>query len=112
MGTASVYSGIVAGVSGTWDYGALLMEISWISTAVQIFPADTDDGLGILCPPLSLTLPLTTLSELGFPAWNEVNPTITFVLADDLYTDNSAILIWRRCPSHQQPAWLEFCFVL
>jgi hypothetical protein len=65
------------------------MEISWISTAVQIFPADTDDGLGILCPPLSLTLPLTTLSELGFPAWNEVNPTITFVLADDLYTDNS-----------------------
>jgi hypothetical protein len=65
------------------------MEISGTNTAVQIFPADTADGSGSGSPPLGLTLPLTTLSALGFPAFSQFDPTITFVLADNLYTDNS-----------------------
>ncbi len=89
VGGASTFTGPVAGVSGTWDYGALVMEISGTNTAVQLFPADAADGLGSGSPPLSLTLPLTTLSELGFSPLNELDPTITFVMADDLYTDNS-----------------------
>jgi|HubBroStandDraft_1064217.scaffolds.fasta_scaffold343707_1 hypothetical protein len=88
VGAATTFSGTFGGTTGTWDFGALLMEISGTST-VQIFPADAADGLGSGSPPLSLTLPSTTLSALGFPAFSEVNPTITFVLADNLYTDNS-----------------------
>ena len=88
LGDATTFSGTFGGTTGTWDFGSLLMEISGTST-VQIFPADVADGLGSGSPPLSLTLPLTTLSALGFPSFDEVNPTITFVLADNLYTDNS-----------------------
>jgi hypothetical protein len=88
VGDATTFSGTFGGTTGTWDFGALLMEISGTST-VQIFPADAADGLGSGSPPSSLTLPLTTLSALGFPAFDEVNPTITFILADDLYADNS-----------------------
>ncbi len=88
VGAATTFSGTFGGTTGTWDFGALLMEISGTST-VQIFPADAADGLGSGSPPLSLTLPLTTLSALGFPSFDEVNPTITFILADNLYTDNS-----------------------
>jgi|HubBroStandDraft_5_1064220.scaffolds.fasta_scaffold44579_2 hypothetical protein len=88
VGAATTFSGTFGGTTGTWDFGALLMEISGTST-VQIFPADAADGLGSGSPPLSLTLPLTTLSALGFPAFDEVDPTITFILADNLYTDNS-----------------------
>jgi hypothetical protein len=89
VGAATTFTGPVAGVTGTWDFGALLMEISGTSTEVQLFPADTADGLGSATPPLGLTLPLTTLSALGFPVFSEVDPTITFVVADNLYTDNS-----------------------
>jgi hypothetical protein len=88
VGAATTFSDTFGGTTGTWDFGALLMEISGTST-VQIFPADAADGLGSGSPPLSLTLPLTTLSALGFPVFDEVNPTITFILADNLYTDNS-----------------------
>jgi hypothetical protein len=88
VGAATTFSGTFGGTTGTWDFGALLMEISGTST-VQVFPADAADGLGSGSPPSSLALPLSTLSALGFPAFNEVNPTITFILADNLYTDNS-----------------------
>ncbi|HTS50388.1 MAG TPA: PEP-CTERM sorting domain-containing protein [Bryobacteraceae bacterium] len=90
VGDASTFSGTFGGTTGTWDFGALLMEISGISgtSTVQIFPADAADGLGSGSPPSSLTLPVTTLSALGFSSFSEVNPTITFILADNLYTDN------------------------
>jgi len=88
VGAATTFSDTFGGTSGTWNFGALLMEISGTST-VQIFPADAADGLGSGSPPTSLTLPVTTLSALGFPTFNEVDPTITFILADNLYTDNS-----------------------
>ena len=98
VGAASTFSGTFGGTNGTWDFGALLMEISGTST-VQVFPADAADGLGSGSPPLSLTLPLTTLSALGFPAFEEVNPTITFILADNLYTDNSGSFNLSQTPS-------------
>ena len=97
VGAATTFSGTFGGTTGTWDFGALLMEISGTST-VQIFPADAADGLGSGSPPLSLTLPLTTLSALGFPAFDEVNPTITFILADNLYTDNSGQFNLSQAP--------------
>lgn len=89
VGAATTFSAPYGGDTGTWNFGALLMEISGTNTAVQIFPADTADGSGSGSPPLGLTLPLTTLSALGFPAFSQFDPTITFVLADNLYTDNS-----------------------
>lgn len=97
VGDATTFSDTFGGTTGTWDFGALLMEISGTST-VQIFPADAADGLGSGSPSLSLTLPLTTLSALGFPAFNEVNPTITFILADNLYTDNSGQFNLSQAP--------------
>lgn len=91
VGAASTFTGSFGGTSGTWDFGALLMEISGISGTgtVQIFPADAADGLGSGSPSTSLTLPVTTFSALGFTNFNVLDPTITFALADNLYTDNS-----------------------
>ncbi|MEZ5605692.1 MAG: IPTL-CTERM sorting domain-containing protein [Burkholderiaceae bacterium] len=74
--------------AGTWNYGALLMIISGVGT-VQIWPANAGNGLGSATPPTSLTLAATPLSALGFPAFSQVNPTITFVVADTVFTDNS-----------------------
>jgi len=108
VGDATTFSGTFGGTTGTWDFGALLMEISGTST-VQIFPADAADGLGSGSPPLSLTLPLTTLSALGFPAFNEVDPTITFILADNLYTDNSGQFNLSQVP---EPTTAGFMGVL
>jgi hypothetical protein len=78
-------SGIIP--AGTWTYGALLMQISGVGT-VQVFPTNAAHGLGSATPPASLTLPATPLSALGFPAFAQTNPTITFVLADTNFADN------------------------
>ena len=40
-------------------------------------------------PPAGLTLPTTTLAALGFPAFSQPNPTITFIVADTAFGDNS-----------------------
>ena len=88
IGAATTFMAPFGGTDGTWDFGSLLMEISGAGT-VQVFPADAADGLGSGSPSTTLTLPFTTLSALGFSSFDQVNPTITFVLADNLYTDNS-----------------------
>ncbi|HTW57285.1 MAG TPA: hypothetical protein VMD99_04040 [Terriglobales bacterium] len=78
VGSAFTFSGTFGPTTGTWDSGALLIEISGVATE-QIFPADAANGLGSSTPPLGLTLPSTTLSALGFPSFSVVNPTITFL---------------------------------
>jgi hypothetical protein len=114
VGAASTFSGLFGGTSGTWDYGALLMEISGTST-VQIFPADAADGLGSGSPPSSLTLPLTTLSALGFPAFSEVNlPLPSSWRTIYIRTTQANLMCHRtchRCRSQRQSVSLEFCFV-
>jgi hypothetical protein len=104
VGSASTFGGTFGPTMGTWDLGALLMEVSTVAT-VQIFPADAADGLGSATPPLGLTLPPTSLSALGFSAFSVVDPTITFYVADDLYTDNSGQFTLTQAP---EPAsiWL------
>jgi hypothetical protein len=87
VGGTSTFTGTFNHTSGTWNFGALLMEITG-EGAVQIFPADAANGLGSSSPPASLVLPATSLSALGFPAFSVVDPTITFVVADTNYTDN------------------------
>ncbi|MFT4194682.1 IPTL-CTERM sorting domain-containing protein [Ottowia sp.] len=77
--------------AGTWTYGALLMQISGVGT-VQIWPTNAANGLGSATPPAGLTLPATTLAGLGFPAFSQTNPTITFIVADNGFTDNSGSL--------------------
>ena|SRR5579872_5930988 len=90
VGDATTFVSTFGGTSGTWDFGSVLMEISGISGTgtVQIFPADIADGLGSGSPSTSSTLPVTTLSALGFSPFSVLDPTITFVVADNLYTDN------------------------
>jgi hypothetical protein len=78
-------SGVIPG--GTWTFGSLLMSISGVGT-VQIFPTTAGNGLGNLTPPTALTLAVTTLSGLGFPTFAQTNPTITFIVADNMFTDN------------------------
>jgi hypothetical protein len=102
VGAATTFSGTFGGTTATWDFGSLLLEISGAGT-VQIFPADAANGLGSSTPPLSLTLPSTSLSSLGFSAFSQVNPTITFVLADNLYTDNSGQFTLTQAPATQTP---------
>lgn len=61
VGAATTFTGTYGGTTATWDFGALLMEISGVG-AVQIFPADAADGLGSGSPPSSLTQPSTALA--------------------------------------------------
>lgn len=97
VGAATPFMGTFNGTTQTWDFGAILLEISG-EGAVQIFPANAANGLGSLTPPLSLTLPPTSLAALGFPSFSVVNPTITFIMADTLYSDNSGQFVISQVP--------------
>lgn len=98
IGAATTFMGNFNGSLETWDFGALLMEITG-QGAVQIFSANAANGLGSLTPPLSLTLPPTSLAALGFPmSFSVVNPTITFIMADTLYSDNSGQFVIAQVP--------------
>lgn len=89
VGAANNFSGPSGSIpAGSWTYGALLMQISGVGT-VQIWPANATNGLGSGTPPTGLTLSATTLSALGFPAFSQANPTITFIVADTNFGDNS-----------------------
>jgi hypothetical protein len=88
VGAATSFSGSIGGFTGSWNFGSLIMTISGVGS-VQLFAANVADGLGSSSPPSSLTLPATSLSALGFSNFSVANPTITFTVADNLYTDNS-----------------------
>ena len=89
VGGTSTFSGPSGGVpAGTWHFGALLMTISGVG-AVQVFPTNAANGLGSATPPASLSLSSTTLGSLGFGTFSQVNPTITFIVADNNFGDNS-----------------------
>jgi hypothetical protein len=90
VGGTSTFSGTFGGTAGTWNFGALLMTISGVGTA-QVLPANAGNGLGSGTPPSSLSLNGATLSSLGFSHFSVVNPTITFVVADNNYGDNSGL---------------------
>jgi len=83
-------SGVIP--AGTWTFGSLLMIISGVG-AVQVFPTNASNGLGSATPPSGLSLPTTTLSTLGFPSFSQVNPTITFIVADTGFADNGGQFI-------------------
>jgi hypothetical protein len=91
VGGTTTFSGTFNGTTRTWNYGALLLEISGVSGpgTVQLFAANAANGLGSGAPPADLTLASTSLSALGFGNFSVVNPTITFILADSLYSDNA-----------------------
>ena len=78
----------VAGFTKTFVVGSLMLAIQGVN-AVQVFPATPANGAGSATPPTSLTLPPTTFAALGFPNFTVVNPTITLVVFDNLYPDNS-----------------------
>ena len=105
VGAATTFMGTFNGTTQTWDFGALLLEISG-EGAVQIFPANAANGLGSSTPPHSLTLPSTSLSSLGFPSFSVVNPTITFIMADTLYSDNTGQFIISQVPEPGTPTLL------
>jgi hypothetical protein len=84
--------------AGTWTYGALLMTISGAGT-VQVFPADAGNGLGNASPPAGLNLPPTPLGALGFGNFSQVNPTITFIVADGYFGDNDGKFVLSQARS-------------
>lgn len=88
VGGTSTFSGTFNGTASTWNFGSLLLEISG-EGAVQLFPANAADGLGSSSPPGSLTLSSTSLASLGLPSFSVANPTLTFIVADTIYSDNS-----------------------
>jgi hypothetical protein len=97
VGAATTFMGTFNGTTQNWDFGAILLEISG-EGAVQIFPANAANGLGSSTPPLSLTLPPTSLAALGFPSFSAMNPTITFIMADTFYPDNSGQFVLSQIP--------------
>jgi hypothetical protein len=100
VGGTSTFDEIFGTTDGVWNFGALLMEISGVSPVgtVQIFPANAQNGLGIAMPPTSLTLPSTSLASLGFSPFTVTNPTITFIVADTNYADNSGGFVLTQSP--------------
>ena len=111
-GSFSGPSGIIP--AGTWTYGALLMSVSGVGT-VQVFPTNASNGLGSPSPPASLTLPVTSLSALGFTAFSQANPTITFTVTDTNFTDNSNQFLLTQgagVPTLSEGAMLVFAVVL
>ena len=106
VGGTSTFTGGFNGTFGTWNFGALIMEVSG-EGAVQVFPADAANGLGSSSPPTSLVLPATSLSALGFGSFSVVDPKITFVVADTNYADNGRQFILNQ-GSVPEPAvsWL------
>ena len=101
-------SGIIP--AGTWTYGSLLMQISGVGT-VQVFPTDVAHGLGSPNPPAGLTLPSTALSALGFASFSQVNPTITFILADTGFADNGGQFVLNQPVSTPVPTIGEWSMV-
>jgi len=103
VGGSSAFAG-PAGIipAGTWTYGALLMQVSGVGT-VQLFPTNAGNGLGSATPPASLTLPATSLAALGFPAFSVANPTITFIVADTGFTDNSGQFVLTQAAPPPPP---------
>ena len=95
VGGTSTFTGTFGTTAGTWNFGALLMVISGVSPVgtVQIFPANAQNGLGSTMPPVSLTLPATSLASLGFSPFVVTNPTITFIVPDTYYPDNSGSFV-------------------
>ncbi len=74
--------------AGTWTFGSLLLTISGVGT-VQVFAPNPGNGLGSARPPEGLNLPATALSALGFGNFTQTNPTISFIVADYNFGDNS-----------------------
>jgi len=103
VGAQTSFSGSFNGTSSTWTYGSLLLEISGVGT-VQLFQPNAANGLGSGAPPTSLTLTSSTLSGLGFGNFSVVNPTLTFVLADTLYSDNSGSFTLSQSSSTPEPS--------
>jgi len=98
IGGDSTFSGTFNGTTGIWDYGSLLLEISGAGT-VQIFTPNAGNGLGnSVNPPSTLSLASTTLGSLGFSGLSVVDPTITFVVADNYYPDNSSGFALAQTP--------------
>ena len=81
-------SGVIP--AGTWTYGSLLMSISGVGTI------NASNGLGSATPPASLTLPTTTLAGLGFAAFSQANPTISFIVADTFFGDNGGQFVLNQ----------------
>jgi hypothetical protein len=96
VGADSSFVGMFNGVTSTWVYGSILIEISGEGTQ-ELFVANPASGLGSATPPLSLSTS-TSLSSLGFGSFSVSDPTITFVLADSLYTDNSGSFVLTQTP--------------
>jgi|SRR5579863_9393648 len=98
VGGDSTFSGTFNGTTKTWDYGSLLLEISSEGT-VQVFAPSAATGLGnSINPPSTLSLASTSLGSLGFSAFSVVNPTITFLVADTFYGDNSSGFALAQTP--------------
>jgi hypothetical protein len=98
VGATTTFIGTFNGTTATWNYGSLIMEISG-EGAVQVFAANVADGLGSGTPPTGLPLNSISLSSLGFGSFTSaLNPTITFVVADSFYSDNSRGFVLSQVP--------------
>jgi hypothetical protein len=88
VGQTSTFSATFSPTSGTWNFGALLMNVEGECT-VQLFPANASNGLGSGSPPSSLSLNNVSLASLGCPTFSITSPAITLFVADSNYPDNS-----------------------
>jgi hypothetical protein len=96
VGDATTFLGIFNGISNTWTFGSLQIEIPGVGTE-PVFLPNAANGLGSSTPPLSLAT-ATSLASLGFGSFSVTSPTITFALADTIYGDNSGSFVLDQAP--------------
>jgi hypothetical protein len=113
VGGTSSFTGPIGGFTHTYNFGSVIMLIAGVG-AVQLFQANAANGLGSGSPPTSLTLATTSLSALGFGSFSVTNPTISFIIADTFYPDNSGTLTLTQTaspPSVPAPPTLELMVI-
>jgi hypothetical protein len=98
VGATSTLAATVGGFPITYNYGAVLMLISGVGV-VQLLPASAGNGLGSATPPSTLALSATSLGALGFGTFSVTNPTISFIVADNNYVDNTGSLTLSQVPA-------------
>lgn len=102
IGDTSTFTVLMLGTNGTWNMGALLMNITSVGT-FQLFAADDSNGLGTDTPPTVLIFDGPLGQFTPNLSWGVTNPTITFLFADENYENNNGSFVLAQAEPTATP---------
>jgi hypothetical protein len=86
-------------------FGSLVLTIGAVGEE-QLFAPNIANGLGSNNPPVTLTLPSTTLATLGFGPFSVLDPILTFRVSDEPRTDNGGGFVLTQVSGVPEPTSL------